>query len=116
MRLNRLNAAVEETAPAFKGIPHRLDSRSIYRCMLSLGIKLPTDDLQKIAASGLKLDVRQIDDALKANNVGVAEALRFKWSLQQHGLLERGRRVTLPTVSADEQAVYGSPRWSDRFK
>jgi hypothetical protein len=70
MKITRLNAAVEEKPEQFRGIPYRLSANAIYKTMLSLGIKLPTDDLQKIAASGLKLDVKQIDEGSSTSRDG----------------------------------------------
>jgi hypothetical protein len=109
----RLNAAVaDEAVPPCRSIPTRLDARAIYKTLLGLGIKLPTDDLQSIAASGRRLEMKQLDCALDEANIPLVQRLRFKHKLSEFNLISRGRPVSWPNSNHIEKPV----KWADRFK
>jgi hypothetical protein len=114
VNINRLNATVEPTAPPVTGIPYRLDASAIRKTLLSIGVELP-NDWQRITASGQSLDaatIKKIDAGLDEAIVSISDRLRFKYKLAEHGLLPRGRRVTLP----DPNSFAKLPSWQSRFK
>ncbi len=109
--IHKLNAAVEDglVAPT-RAIPYRLDSAAIHKTLLGLGIKLP-ENWKQIVAAGNVLDVRQIDAALDEAKISLSERLRFKHKLTEHGLLARGR----PVVFSNKTPEMLDP-WAAKFK
>jgi hypothetical protein len=109
--ISRLNATVEDKPDQFRGVPYRLDTRACIKCLQSLGV-MPAGDPVKIAATGVKVDLKRLDAALDQQQVSFSERLRLKHSLSVQNLLERGKSVSWPNSNDIEKPV----KWADRFK
>jgi hypothetical protein len=83
--LDRLHAATEAPKRPVTYLPPRLDASACVDILHRLNV--PT---QIAAATGLPLDVKEIDKALSATTLSVSDKIRFKLALESNRLLSRG--------------------------
>ena len=87
--IDRLNAVAETTdAKRVRSLPSRLTLAACLDVLTS--INAPH---QVAAATGQHMDVKDIDAALAKTALSTDDKIRLKYSLVQHGILARGRKM-----------------------
>jgi hypothetical protein len=92
--IDRLNAVAETTdAKRVRSLPARLDSAACLDVLNSIGAPY-----QVAAATGQKMDIKDIDAALEKTELSTSDRMNFKAACVRHGILSRGRPVAFGRI------------------